>query len=72
MPKQEDFGQPEKQLGKTREIDNETRISKKPEMKRKFNRNQKRINLCDIQLSPLISLAIPTVLYKYIKDIIQS
>ena len=45
MSKEEDFGQPEKQLGKTREIDNETRISKKPGMKRKFNRNQKRINL---------------------------
>ena len=43
MSKQEDFGRPEKTLGKTREIDNEARILKKAEMKRKFNRNQKRI-----------------------------
>ena len=33
MSKQEDFGQPEKPLKKTREIDNEARISKKAEMK---------------------------------------
>ena len=45
MSKQEDFGQPEKPLEKTREIDNEARTSKKAEMKRKFNRNQKRIIL---------------------------
>ena len=38
MSKQEDFHLPEK-----REIDNEARISKEAEMKRKFNRNQKRI-----------------------------
>ena len=44
MPNQEDFRRPEKPLEKTREIDNEARISKKAEMKRKFNRNQKRIN----------------------------
>ena len=44
MSKQEYFGRSEKQLEKTREIDNEARISKKAEMKRKFNRNQKRIN----------------------------
>ena len=56
MSKQEDFGQPEKLLEKTREIDNETRISKKAEMKRKFNRNQKRITLSGIQLSSLTSL----------------
>ena len=43
MSKQEDFGRPEKSLEKTREIDNEARILKKAEMKRKFNRNQKRI-----------------------------
>ena len=43
MSKQEDFHQPEKTLEKTREIDNEARISKKTEMKRKFNRKQKRI-----------------------------
>ena len=41
MSKQEDFGQPEKPLEKTREIDNEPKISKKAKMKRKFNRNQK-------------------------------
>ena len=43
MPKQEDFGRPEKPLEKTREFDNEARISKKAKMTRKFNRNQKRI-----------------------------
>ena len=56
MSKQEDFGRPEKPLEKTREIDNEARISKKAEMKRKFNRNQKQITLWDIQLSSLTSL----------------
>ena len=45
MSKQEDFGRPGKPLEKTREIDNEARIPKKPEMKRKFNRNQKRLTL---------------------------
>ena len=45
MSKQEDFGWPEKTLEKTREIDNEARISEKTEMKSKFNRNQKRITL---------------------------
>ena len=45
MSQQEDFGRPEKPLEKPREIDNEARISKKTEMKRKFNRNQKRITL---------------------------
>ena len=44
MSKQEDFHRPEK-LEKLREIDNEARISKEAEMKRKFNRNQKRITL---------------------------
>ena len=43
MSKQEHFCQPEKLLEKTLEIDNETRISKKAEMKIKLNRNQKRI-----------------------------
>ena len=43
MSKQEDFGRPEKPLEKTREIDNEVRISMKTEMIRKFN--QKRITL---------------------------
>ena len=45
MSKQEDFGRPEKPLKKTREIDNEARMSKKAEVKRKFNGNQKRITL---------------------------
>ena len=52
MSKQEDIRRPEKQ----RKIDNEARISKKAEIKRKFNRNQKRITLLDIQLSSLTSL----------------
>ena len=43
MSKQEDFHWSEKPLEKTQEIDNEARISKEAEMKRKFNRNQKRI-----------------------------
>ena len=43
MSKQENFHGPEKALEKKREIDNEARISKKAEMKSKFNRNQKRI-----------------------------
>ena len=43
MPKQEDLHRPKMALKKTREIDNEARISKEAEMKRKFNRNQKRI-----------------------------
>ena len=43
MPTQEDFHRPEKPLEKTLEIKNEARISKKAEMKRKFNRNQKHI-----------------------------
>ena len=30
MSKQEDFGRPEKPLEKTREIDNESRIQRKP------------------------------------------
>ena len=43
MSEQEDFPRSEKPLEKTCEIDNEARISKEAEMKRKFNRNQKRI-----------------------------
>ena len=43
MSKQEDLRRPEKPLEKTREIGSEARISKKAEMKRKFNRNQKRV-----------------------------
>ena len=45
MSEQEDFHWPEKPLEKPQKIDNEARISKKAEMKRKFNRNQKRITL---------------------------
>ena len=56
MSNQEDFRRPEMPLEKTREIDNEARISKKAEMKRKFNRNQKRITPRDIQLICLTSL----------------
>ena len=56
MPKQEDFRRPKKLLEKTREIEYEARISKKAEMKRKFNRNQKRITLLNIQLTSLIFL----------------
>ena len=41
MSKQEDFGRSEKLLEKTRENDSKARISKKAEMKRKLNRNQK-------------------------------
>ena len=58
MSKQEDFGRSEKPLEKTRENDNEIRILKKAEMKRKFNKNQKQITLFDIQLSSLTSLII--------------
>ena len=43
ISEQEDFHRPKIPLGKTREIDNEARVSKKAEMKREFNRNQKRI-----------------------------
>ena len=42
---QQDFRRPEKLLEKTRETDNEARMSKEPEMKKEFNRNQKCINL---------------------------
>ena len=45
MSKLEDFRWSKKPLEKTREIDNKARISKKSEMKRKFNKNQKRITL---------------------------
>ena len=45
MSKQEDFRRPEKRLEKPQEIDNEARISKNAKIKRKFNRNQKRITL---------------------------
>ena len=56
MSNQEDFRWPEKPLEKTQEIDNEARISKKAEMKRKLNRNQKRMTLWDMQLTSIIFL----------------
>ena len=56
MSKHEDFRRPEKPLEETREIDNQASISEKAETKRKFNRNQKRITLWDIQLSSLTFL----------------
>ena len=43
MSKYEDVHRPEKPPEKTREIDNEATKSKEAEIKRKFNRNQKRI-----------------------------
>ena len=45
MSKQEHFHGPEKPLEKTQEIDNEARISKEAEMKKKkkISRNQNRI-----------------------------
>ena len=60
MSKWENIHWPKKSLEKTREIDNEARISRKAEMKRKFNRNQKWITHCDIQLSSLTSLLTST------------
>ena len=45
MSKQEDFGRPEKPLEKTREIDKVAKISKKAQIKRKLNRNEKRLTL---------------------------
>ena len=56
MSNQENFLRPEKRFEKTRETGKQARISKKPEMKRKFNGNQKRIILQDIQQSSLIFL----------------
>ena len=41
ISEREDFHRPEIPLIKTREIDNEARISKKAEMKTKLNRSQK-------------------------------
>ena len=62
-------------LERTREIDNDARISKKAEMKRNFNRNQKRITLWDIQLSSLTSLVKPvggTILKDLVDHILPS
>ena len=44
MFRQEDFGQPEKSLEKTREIDNEARISEKAEMKKKIQQKSEADN----------------------------
>ena len=43
MSKQDDFHRSENPLEKARKIDNKTRVSKKAEMKRKTNRNEKHI-----------------------------
>ena len=51
MSKQEEFNRPG-------EIDDEARISKEAEKKRKFNRYQKRITPLDIQLSTLTFLVL--------------
>ena len=56
ISEQEDFHRSEIPLEKTREIYNEARISKKTEMKIKFNRNQKHITPSDTQLCSLTSL----------------
>ena len=56
MFKQEGFHRPERSLEKAQEIDIEARMSKEAKMKRKFNRNQKRITPQNIQLSSLIFL----------------
>ena len=56
MFKQEGFHRPDRSLEKAQEIDIEARMSKEAKMKRKFNRNQKRITPQDIQLSSLIFL----------------
>ena len=56
MFKQEGFHRPERSFEKAQEIDIEARMSKEAKMKRKFNRNQKRITPQDIQLSSLIFL----------------
>ena len=45
MSSQEDVHGPKKPLEKTRETDNEASVSKKAEMKGKFNRIQKCITL---------------------------
>ena len=55
MSKQEEFNRPG-------EIDNDARISEEAEMKRKFNRYQKRITPLDIQLSSLTFLVLKQTL----------
>ena len=65
IPEQEDFHPSEIPLEKTREIDNESGISKKAEMKRKFYRNQTCITPWYIHLSCLTSLVISNVCLQY-------
>ena len=43
MSKQDGFHRPERSLEKAQETDIEARMSKEAKMKRKFDRNQKRI-----------------------------
>ena len=54
-------------LKKTREIDNEVRISEKAEMKRKFNRNYKQIVRHPAKLFNILdsSLKEPDSIYQY-------
>ena len=56
MSKQEDFGRPEKPLEKTREIDNEARISKKAENAKNIQLKSEADNSVRDQLSSLIFL----------------
>ena len=64
MSKQEGFRRREKSLEKMQEIDNEARISKKAEMKRKLNRNLKCITKWNIQLSSQMFLFVTTYLHR--------
>ena len=66
MSKREDFHRPEKRLEKTQEIDNDARVSKKAQLKKKLNRNQKRITSGDIQLSfPIFLVSSMHVIFLY-------
>ena len=58
MSKQEDFLWIEKRLEKTEKIDNEARIWKEAEMKRRSNKNQKRVTPWDIPLCSLTFLSV--------------
>ena len=66
MSKREDFHRPEKPLEKTQEIDNDARVSKKAQLKKKLNRNQKRITSGDIHLSSPIFLVSSMLLFSFI------
>ena len=66
MSKRKDFHRPEKRLEKTQEIDNDARVSKKAQLKKKLNRNQKRITSGDIQLSfPIFLVSSMHVIFLY-------